>query len=92
MSETTKGTIVKRVKGLTRKGGKKNRKFGRNKKGNSNLGQALRSAKNKRLRIERGAEKYYAPKILKKPHGTARAARRFGMGRKAVLNEGATPC
>lgn len=77
--ETTKGTVVKRVKGLTRKSGKKNRKFGRNKKGNSNLGQAVRSAKNKRLRIEREAAR--PVKALNVAHGTARAKRRFGVGR-----------
>lgn len=70
------------------KGGKKNRKYGRNSRSPSNANQVYRTAKNKRLRIEREARRValalHYPKVLKVPRGTARARRRFGMARQST--------
>ncbi len=58
-------------------------KIGRAKRRPSNANQPLRSAKNKRLRIEREARKqaYFAERVLKHPRGQARRTRRWGMSR-----------
>ena len=70
----------------TKKEGGKNRKYGRNARRPSNANQDLRSAKNKRTRIERQAERQVkiakrkaAKKIVR---GATRAIRRAGMTRQ----------
>jgi len=61
-------------------------KIGRNRRAASNTNQPLRTARNKRLRIEREARRQANPKRMKKARGGTRRVRRYGM-RQAKARE-----
>lgn len=73
-----KGAAVPKVKGKQQKGNK-NRKYGRHKRGASNASQSYRTAKNKRLNIEKEErlQLFYSKRIMKVPHGYTRAISRY---------------
>lgn len=59
-------------------------KFGRAKRRPTHAGQQLRSARNKRLHVEKAARQAAATKSMKVARGTARAKRRISKQRKAA--------
>lgn len=69
--------------------GSKNQKFGRSKRAPTHAQQITRTAKNKRLRIEREAKRLATPKTMRVARGTARWNRRHTGNRPVRLAEAA---